>query len=286
MKKSRLLVLLLALVMVVGLSGCGNIKITIEKDDGGNKDTTMVTPEVQAPVAPPDVTEPTVTPDVQEPAPTPPADDSNIQQAEVPTVESNTDNNLTVPVAPVEPTSPIDLTISDDWRDLEFVLDGVKYKINETSYADLKEAGWTFDLKDYGYENGYIMNPRDKTYGTIELKNEKYGDKYDAFSITVGFINNDTVAKDITECDIWSISMDSRYGFRLRESYSDMTIAKGVTFGTSEADLLAAFGTPEDTYENTEKGYKAYTWRSDFSEYLYINVYADGGVSSFKLQQY
>ena len=279
MKKSRLLILLLALVMVIGLSGC-SFEVSFGPDA---EDTEISTPIVDAPVETPNVQEPVVTPEVQEPIVTPEVQEPTV----TPEVETpNTDNNLTVPVEPIEPSKPSDLTISDDWRDLEFVFEGVKYKINETSYADLKAAGWTFDLKDYGYENGYILNPRDKTYGTIDLKHSKYGDEYDVFYITVGFINNDTVAKDITECDIWSISMDTRYGFRLKESYSDMTVAKGIHFGSSEADVLAAFGTPEDVYENAENGYKSYTWCYDYSTYLKITVYADGGVSSIQLQQY
>lgn len=179
-----------------------------------------------------------------------------------------------------------DTEISDNWLDMEFVFDGLKYKIGETSYNDLKNAGWTFDLADYGRPNGYILNPGDKSFSTVDLRNSKYGDGYKAFCITVGFVNNDTVAKDITECDIWSVKTDTRYGFKLKDSYSDMTIAKGIKYGSSEADVLAAFGTPTETYENPEHGYKTFTWRHDFSKYLKITVYADGGVSAIELQQY
>ena len=273
MKKSRLLVSLLALSMVVSLCGC-TINVSLGGEKGENSieiGTPEKTPEVQEPIVTPEVQEPVVTPEVQEPVVTP-----------------EQDSDLTIPVQTPEKEEPIitDVQISNDWRDLEFIFDGVKYKINETSYADLKAAGWTFDLADYGYENGYILNPRDKTYGTIDLKHSKYGDEYDAFYITVGFINNDTVAKDITECDIWSISMDTRYGFRMKESYSDMTVAKGIHFGSSEADVIAAFGTPDDTYENAENGYKSLSWCYDYSTYLKITVYADGGVSKIELQQY
>ena len=41
---------------------------------------------------------------------------------------------------------------------------------------NLVDLGWTFDLADYGYENGYIMNQDDKTYATIELENPLYSD--------------------------------------------------------------------------------------------------------------
>lgn len=176
--------------------------------------------------------------------------------------------------------------ISDDWLDMEFLFDGIKYKIGETSYKDLKDAGWSFDLADYGRPNGYILNPGDKSFSTVDLNNSKYGDNYKAFCLTVGFVNNDTVAKDITECDIWSIKTDTRYGFKLKDAYSEMTIAKDIHYGSSEADVLAAFGEPTESYENEEYGYKTFTWRHDFSKYLRITVYADGGVSAIELQQY
>lgn len=270
MKKNRLLVSLLALSMIVSLCGCTvNINVGEDEKSGITIGTPDNTSDVQEPIVTPGIEEPVVTPEVETPVVTPEADD-----------------NLTIPVESTSKVETSELTISDDWTDLEFIFDGVKYKINETSYADLKAVGWTFNLADYGYENGYILNSRDKTYGTIDLKHSKYGNEYDAFYITVGFTNNDTVAKDITECDIWSISMDTRYGFRLKDSYSDMTIAKGIHFGSSEADVLAAFGTPYDTYENAENGYKSFTWYDNASKYLKITVYADGGVSSIQLQEY
>ena len=197
-----------------------------------------------------------------------------------------TNKDTTVPESE-EVNSDINSTeISDNWLDFEFLLDGAKYKLGETSYNDLKNAGWTFDLADYGYSNGYILNPNDKSFSTIKLNNAKYGDKYNDFYITVGFINNDTVAKDITECNIWSIIADARYGSKMIESHSDMMITKGIHYGSTEEEVLTALGTPNDIYENSELGYKTFSWNYKYSPNLRITVYADTGVSKFELKKY
>lgn len=161
-----------------------------------------------------------------------------------------------------EPSTPSNGTIDSDWAKLEMSIDGVIYKF-PYDFAKLKSNGWTLDLAKYGKENGYILNPGDKTYSTLDLYNTKYGSEYDSFSIGCGFKNYDNAAKDITECDLWSVNMAIDYGSRLKKSYPNVEIAKGIKFGAKEADVLAAFGTPDDTYESTDLGYKTFTYDKD-----------------------
>lgn len=159
-------------------------------------------------------------------------------------------------------STPSNSKIDSDWSKLEMSIDGVVYKF-PYDFAELKNNGWTLDLKKYGKENGYLLNPGDKTYSTIDLYSAKYGSEYDSFSIRCGFKNYDNKAKDITECDLWSIDMAIDYGSRLKKSYPNVEIAKGIKFGSSEKDILAAFGTPDDTYESTDLGYKTLTFDKD-----------------------
>lgn len=152
--------------------------------------------------------------------------------------------------------------IDSDWTKLDIAVDGVIYNF-PYDFAKLKSNGWTLDLAKYGKENGYILNPGDKTYSTLDLYSTKYGSEYDSFSITCGFKNYDNSAKDITECDLWSVSMAIDYGSRLKKNYPEVEVAKGIKFGAKEADVLAAFGTPDDTYESTDLGYKTFTYDKD-----------------------
>lgn len=75
------------------------------------------------------------------------------------TLSSNeTANTSTTTAQPVSTGN-----ISDDWKDCEFIFNNKAYKLY-FPYSDLKNDGWSFDLADYGYANGYVMNPGDKSY--------------------------------------------------------------------------------------------------------------------------
>ncbi len=171
--------------------------------------------------------------------------------------------------------------ISENWWDGQIMFDGVVYTA-PFAYSTVAEAGWTFNLADYGYENGYIMNKGDKTYSTIKLTNTNYDEKLD---VSVGFINSGDAAADITECSIWSIGCNIRYGFDLVASYPSMQQAKGITWGSTEEQVIAAYGKPSEIYE-AEQGYKVLSYTNDNGSYLDIEVYADGGVSKFDFSNY
>lgn len=173
--------------------------------------------------------------------------------------------------------------LSDNWTDMQFQFDGKNYAI-PFSYQDMKAAGWSFDLAEYGYDGGYVLNPGDKVSSTIDLTNASY-DPYEVY-INVGFINNDDTAKDITECDIWSFSLDVATGFSLADSYPDMKIAKGIGIGSTREEVEAAFGKTEEVYEDTELNYVSLEYSLDVTYYLRINIVGDYGVTSIELQAY
>lgn len=172
-------------------------------------------------------------------------------------------------------------TLSGEWTDMQFILDGKNYQL-PFAYAELEAEGWTFDLADYGYADGYVLNPGDKVYATINLTNPAY-DKY--LRLYVGFKNFTDKAKDIKECDVWSLELDTCHGFDQFETYPDMTIGNGLTIGSSRSEVEALCGPCEDIYENTERGYAVYSYDID-SFYLDITVYDTIGITSFDLSTY
>ena len=218
-------------------------------------ETTITIPETTAPeVTVPEVTVPEVTvPEVTEPDPTTPSQ-----------------------------TPDEDFVLSGDWMDLQFILDGVGYQLNDP-YKKLEVNGWYFDLADYGYENGYVLNPGDKTFGTIRLKNDAYEKKIEVY---IGFKNNSDTVKDILECDFWTISVQIEYGFKLVENHPEMTIGNGLKFGDTAQQVIDACGPCEDIYVSEEYGYQVYTYRVDFNYYLKINVYDEYGITKIQLQDY
>ena len=117
--------------------------------------------------------------------------------AENETKENNSVTNESTDTTSTTNTQPVASgNISDDWKDCEFILNNKAYKLY-FPYSDLKNDGWTFDLADYGYANGYVMNPGNKVTGTINLENPNFDS-----TVRIGFINDSNSVKDITECNI------------------------------------------------------------------------------------
>lgn len=171
-------------------------------------------------------------------------------------------------------------TMSGEWTDMNFELAGKTYQM-PFAYKELEAEGWTFDLADYGYEDGYAMDPGDKVYATIDLTNPSYDED---LSIRVGFKNYSDSVLDIKECDIWSFEMDTCYGHKQLPSYPSMTIGNGLTIGSSKSDVEALCGPYDDIYES-DSGYVKYTYNAD--DYtLKITVYEGMGTTCFELSTY
>lgn len=176
-----------------------------------------------------------------------------------------------------------DADISDDWKDMEFILDGEKYSLEDAPYETLQESGWDFDLADYGHEDGYVLNPNDQISSTVCLENSDYDEDVD---VTVGFINRTKKIKDIKECSIWSFSCCVEYGGDLLENVPEMTIAQGITWGSTADEVLDAFGEADDEYRSDDLGYTKYTYEDDYDKYLEIYVYDDYGVTEIQMRLY
>lgn len=181
-------------------------------------------------------------------------------------VEEEDDNNTTA--------------LSGDWTSMEFTLDGKNFKI-PFSYKELEAEGWSFDMADYGYEDGYVLNPGEKVYATIDLENPEYED----VTMYVGFKNIGEEVMDITECAVWSIEVDTCYGWEQLEKYPEMTLANGLTFGDTKSDVEAVCGSCEDIYESEDYGYVVYEY--DVDDYvLEMTIFDDLGITSFDLSTY
>lgn len=264
MRKGRVTIGLIMILVLLGMASCSSSKKTDTKPSNTNPPTQEAT-KTEEPTQSPKETEkpsekPTDTPQITN-TPAPEATPANTDQ---------TQNQGTTG------------TVSDDWKDMEFIFDGVKYKI-PVAYSELVANGWSFNLADYGYPNGYILNPRDTVSSTIDLVNPKYNEQ---LSCNVGFINNGSAAKDILECDVWAFGLDIAYGTDKLDNVPDMAIAKGIKMGSTAQEVEAAFGTTDDVYESTELGYKVYEYQVDYNLHMKFTIYNDYGVTSIEFQRY
>ena len=182
-----------------------------------------------------------------------------------------------------------DGVMSDDWKDMTIELDGVVY-VYPYDYDLLLANGWSLDLKGMGYEDGYVLNKNDSLSGTIDLYNPKYNDpeKYDCFQFWCGFANFGDKVQDITACDLWCISLDIMDGFDKVSKYPTVKIAKGITWGSTMDDVIAAFGEPADKYEAKGDGYdySVLEWSSDDGKYMTITVDTKLGVTAIEFDCY
>ncbi|MGI6199167.1 MAG: hypothetical protein ACOYJA_00185 [Christensenellales bacterium] len=222
----------------------------------------------QTPAASPEATaEPTATP-TAEPTATPTA-------SPTPTAEPTQSA-----AASQAPTAAGEL--SAEWTDQQFTFDGQNYAIF-FPYEQLEAAGWTFDLADYGHADGYILNKGDKVTSTIELTNPNYSEK---LRVNVGFVNHGDEAKDILQCEVWGFACEITYGFKRLDSVPEMTIAGGITWGSTKEQVEAAFGEPKDVYTSEDHGYVTYTYQDEFSKYLKLTIFDEMGVTKIEMQNY
>lgn len=181
-----------------------------------------------------------------------------------------------------------DITLkTTDWYSGEFAIDGVIYHLND-SYSLFVENGWSVDWKAYGKDEGYIMNKGDKVATTINLKNEKFDDRI----VSVGFINNGDVAKDIKECDIWGISVDNNSVY---ESVVNFVLPNNIKLGSTKEEIETAYGKPEESNiynfgndgDNPYSSYE-YTYNSPDGStvYLTLKIFDKNGLTGFNYKIY
>lgn len=178
--------------------------------------------------------------------------------------------------------------ISVDWTDLEFAFNGESLKV-PMSYQDFKErTGFSFNLSDYGYDDGYVLNAGDKVYATIDVINPIYGDgKIGTFKATIGLENIGENAIDIMDGDIWSFNADISH---VKSEYPDIRLSQGITWGSTKDDIINAYGEPNDTYNADSYDVLTYeqydkTERATIKMKLYV-YNDDSGLMSFQYQKY
>lgn len=163
-----------------------------------------------------------------------PADDSGLYESDV------------TPAEPVE----TDEALGDSWE-------SYTVQINDTvitlpcSMSDLEAAGVTLDT-EYTPED-YVVNA-----GEFELAwfEDTSGD-----SIMVDMTNTGEEAAAIRDCQVSSICADA---YSLSNGSLKVIFPGGIQIGSTEGDLLEAYGEPDDTYEDEEYG-NSHFWYGDGS---------------------
>lgn len=167
-------------------------------------------------------------------------------------------------VKPAEPAETDD-ALGDSW-------DSYTVQINDTvitlpcTAADLEAAGVEIDREytpeDYTVDAGGYDSAWFKDAG---------GD-----SIMAGMVNTGAETAAVKDCQVTSISVDAR---SLTNGSLKVIFPGGIQIGSTEADLLAAYGEPDDSYEDEEYG-NSYFWYGDeeFISSCNASTTADAGL--------
>ncbi len=162
----------------------------------------------------------------------------------------------------------------------ELTIDGESYTL-PFEYSLIKND-FTFDLSEYGYKDGYIMQPKESVSTTVRLKNNSYDED---FVFLAGFKNSRDEEADIKDCDIDSVSVKI---FDCKTTnYPDMKIAGGIGWGSSTDSVLAVFGKPVSEPEyNEETGCYKYKYNFNNSVVYVLYISNLSGLRGFEMDIY
>lgn len=150
-------------------------------------------------------------------------------------------------VTPAEPAETND-ALGDSW-------DSYTVQVNDTvvtlpcTIAELEAAGVEMD-NEYTPED-YVVNAGEYELAWFE---DTSGD-----SIMVDMINTGSGPAEIKDCQVGSIYADA---WSMTNGSLKVIFPGGIQIGSTETDLLAAYGEPDDSYEDEEYG-NSYFWYGD-----------------------
>lgn len=124
---------------------------------------------------------------------------------------------------------------SNDWKSLEFALDGVVYTFPMTS-ADIEAAGFMFDEED-------MNETLESNYYTLSYTAENAQGE----SFYVRFKNFTDTDKQMKDCDIYGVEFEN---LDYRDINPDVTLCNGVTFGMTVDEVKTIMGEPDYYYES------------------------------------
>ena len=203
---------------------------------------------------------------------------STNSESQQPSENSQTSEQNTQQTAP----STTAVNSQTDWKSMNVVIDGRELTL-PFDYSKISDI-FTINLADYGYENGYVLNSGDKTYGTIDLDSTLYD-----CAFQVGFENTGASQCDILNSQIWSFECDiDRYDCT---TYPNIVLPGGITWGATADQITAAYGTDpadlESTYGNLDTdGYIVYNYYNDYKYKMRLHVDKEKGLCEIRYEVY
>lgn len=168
-------------------------------------------------------------------------------------------------------------TSNGAWKSMAFTLEGKEMNIIKMPYAELKAAGWSFNPEDYG------MNDFSAQIGTIFERNIYLKkDGYDDYVFLIGITNFNYEPCGIEDIQLWSIEVTAHE----KTSYPELVLESGITWGSDEAAVIAAYGEPSLSTRHDETASTELTYTDNAGNIVVLEVYDNEGVGKIIMESY
>lgn len=137
---------------------------------------------------------------------------------------------------------------------------------------------WTFDLKDYGYDDTFKLGPNDRTSETIVLHKENTG-----YDMVVGFYNPYDIPCRIDEAYIYSVTIDIRGDVGERPL---MQLPFGITWGNSFKEIIEYVHPTEGFKVDHEMGEMYLNFIYDHTDFIMLTVSETKGIVAVTIKSY
>ncbi len=182
-----------------------------------------------------------------------PSSAANVTEQVTPSVEETTPEATTAPEAITIDAIAAE-NLSENLFDFQLSLNGEVYTL-PCKYSELSEAGWSMEDIE-GNELGA---------GQYTFSNRiSNGDIY----LSASLANTEDKTLPMKQCRVGKLSLDSYEA----DSGAKLVLSKGITFGSTYDEVIAAFGEPTDKYES--EIIITLTYKSDIYSYVKIQLAA------------
>lgn len=193
---------------------------------------------------------------------------------------------LVAGLAGCDTNKPKDVSISSNWKDLEFIMGKEKYSF-PLFFKDFANKGWSLEGDD-------DLSPGEYTDYVYILYNDAFYDsKQDQYAfVYVDFENYGDKVQSIRKCNIWCVSLYrvDDLGNIINNCY-EIELAKGIKWGSTKQEIISAYGEPVDETANEYNGITYVILRyldnsNNENTIMYLYVFDNGGLSIVDLMRY
>lgn len=163
------------------------------------------------------------------------------------------------------------------WKSMKFTLDGKDMTFDRLSFSTLAAEGWNFDPVVYGLQD---LSAEKGAFYEKNVYLSKEG--FDGNAVIMGMTNFEDTPCKIDDIQLWSIDFIAAE----RNNYPSVVLEGGITWGSSQADIIAAYGEPSKVERYKNNRYTKLTYTDNVANSILLEVHDLGGTGKITLESY